>query len=138
MFKSPLIKIIFLLVLTGAFWCFSNTDKSSESFLMPTERRERKKTASQLKQQIVEIMGDLIMDESSATKANAEMQLELCKYLQSYAKTVNTGSSKKGDFFSRASVRDLHKMLKLLTREKERQEREEIERNKFLAALRSL
>ncbi len=105
------LKITFLLSMMAAFWCFA------ENFIVE-EKPAPRRTIAQLRQEVMELMGDVIEQEAHLVQAHARLQGTLCSSLRAYAR----GDKKSA--FARVSNADLLKMAKLLRHEKERQIKE--------------
>ena len=118
------IKILLVLVSMAVFWCLG------ESFLVQ-EKMERRKTPGQLKQEIAEVLADIVEQESAAIETKAQIQQVICKLIRSIAENDTTTTLKK------AKVRDLQSLLRLIRQEKERSDKERALDKRFLATLRA-
>ncbi len=105
-------------------WCFA------ESFLVQ-EKVERRKTPQHMRQEIAEILAEVMELESAYVATKGQIQQELCKHIRSIA------LNEKNSFFRNASLRELQNSLKLLRHEKERYEKDLVRDQRFLASLRA-
>lgn len=108
---TKLLKIIFLLTSMAAFWCFA------DNFLVP-EKPLGRRSVQQMKQDLVELMADIIEADSVLIQKKASIQEVLCAQMRSYAR------GDKKSFIAGASMADLQKAVKLLRDEKARQVKE--------------
>lgn len=99
-------KIALLLCATAAFWCFA------DNFLAP-EKPVARRSAQQMKQELVELMGDIIETESALIGQRAALQKKLCTHMRAYA------HGEKKSFVARASVHELQRVIKVLRAEKD-------------------
>ncbi len=118
------IKIVILLTCMGVFWCFS------DSFLV-TEKPQRPRSAQQLKQDIIEVMGTLVEQESIAIETKAQIQRAFFNHIKACA------DGDKKSLFTRASTKQLQQVLKTLRQEEERYRKEQVEHKRLLAFVRS-
>lgn len=118
------IKLSLFCISTAVFWCMA------ENFLV-SEKPERRKTASQLRQEIVELMGDVLELESAYVETKGQIQQVLCKHIRSLAENDKKSS------FAKAPLCDLQQSLKMLRQEKSRYEKELAHEKRFLAQLRA-
>lgn len=105
---NPWLKIIFLLTSMAAFWCFA-----ADNFLAP-EKPAGRRSVQQMKQELVELMADIIEGESALIEKRASIQQVLCAQMRSYAR------GDKKSFIGGASMGDVQKVVKLLRNEKAR------------------
>lgn len=106
-------KIVVLLSSMAAFWCFA------DNFLAPEKAKPiARRTPAQMKQELVELMADIIEAESVLIEKSACIQRMLCAHMRAYAR------GDKKSFIAGASMADLQKAVKLLRNEKARQVKE--------------
>ena len=115
--------VVLISLLMGAWCC-------AESFLI-THKPEKRRTAGQLKEDIVEVMAELLENQTVHIELSAQIQNVLCKHIRAIA------HQDKGSSFKKAGVPDLHRLLKQLQNECERYRKECSEDQRFLASLRS-
>ncbi len=123
-----LFKILIVCSSLCIFWC--GAPGEAESFLIQ-EKPERRKAPQQLRQEIAEIMGDILELESEYVATKGQIQQELCKHIRSIAE------NDKKSLFKTASSRELQHIIKMLRQEKERCEKELVRDKRFLTSLRS-
>ncbi len=121
---NPFLKIVIFLTCMGVFWCFS------ENFLM-TEKPPRPRSGQQVKQDIIEVMGTLVEQESIAIETKAQIQRAFFNHIKAGA------DGDKKSLFARASTKQLEQLLKMLRQEEERYRREQVEHKRLLAFVRS-
>ena len=84
-----LIKLLILLSSVFIFWCIAKQaneqmKSDTESFLIADEP-QRRKNPSQVRQDIAQIMGEILELESACIAIKAQIQQELCKHIRSIA-----------------------------------------------------
>lgn len=112
--------IIVVLLMVGALF--------AESFLITEEKTERRVPAHHLRNDIIELMGDLVECESALTELKAQFQQKLCKHIRAAAE------NQKDTFLKKRTLPELHKLKKMLQQEKQRCA-QDIEAHKKLIAL---
>ncbi len=110
--------------LLGVMWCYA------ESFIVE-ENQKRPRPNHQVKQEILDLMGRVLEQESEAIKSKAEIQKAL------YAKIRGYAEGDKKAFFSVASKPDLHRVLRLMREKKARMDKEIESDKKFLEIMQS-
>ena len=118
------LKMIVAFVLLMGAWC------CAESFLM-THKPDKRRTPGQLKEEIVEAMGELLENQAMRSEVNAQIQQALCKHIRAIA------HQDKASYFKAAGIADLNRILKQLQEENLRCRKEYGEDRRFLSSLRS-
>jgi tRNA C32,U32 (ribose-2'-O)-methylase TrmJ len=117
-------KLVLLLTFAFAFWCVA------EDFLV-THPHAKRKSLSQIRQEIVETLASLVQQESKSIELQAQVQQLLYKYIEELAQ------GEKKSFFATASRDQLLKYLQVLNERKSLNEREHTALMKFLETARN-
>ncbi len=107
-----------------AMWCYA------ESFLVENNQK-RVRPNHQVKQEILDLMGRVLEQESEAIKSKAEIQKALYTKIRGYAE------GDKKSFFSTATKSDLQRVLRLMREKKARMDKEIETDKKFLEIVQS-
>jgi ATP phosphoribosyltransferase len=121
---KTILKIGFLLAGAFAFWCMA------EDFLA-TPSQGKRKSLSQLRQEIVEELATLVQQESKSIELNAQAQQELYRHIE------NIAQGEKKAFYSKASREQLQQCLHMLKQRKEINEKQLGELTAFLSKVRA-
>jgi tRNA C32,U32 (ribose-2'-O)-methylase TrmJ len=124
MMLKTILKIGFLLAGAFAFWCMA------EDFLA-TPAQEKRKSLSQLRQEIVEVLATLVQQESKSIELTAQVQQELYRHIEEIAQ------GEKKSFFSVASREQLIQRLHTLKQRAQLNDKELTELKKFLTSVRT-
>jgi len=115
-------KMLIIIASMGFFWCLA------ESFLVP-DKAERRKTPSQLKQDIADSLGTLLEKKIELVQTITHIQQVLCKQIRAIAENDRNSEYKN------AKVRELQSRLAHIRQENERCEKELALEKRFLSAL---
>jgi hypothetical protein len=121
--KHRIFIFYFVVLAAASFLC-------AESFVV--EKRPERISEQALKQEIVDVMGSLIEQESTSIAQTAQLQQLLCKKLRAFAQDDNK------NFLKQSSIADLKHTIKKLKKELTRAQKESRELARSLSMLRSV